>query len=155
MKGVLCGFSLIAPDKKYKELRITSSPRILSQNSEEKYIMNSTQSEALMEAISSLAFTIFFFIYLICWLGYLVYQHYGSAKAAHIFELNILLDYVLFTGSLTFQCFLILISADSGLLCSIMMIIQHVTTLCYFADIAGSHLDTLMFLKESFKAYKK
>ena len=117
--------------------------------------MNSTQSEALKEAIEAFAFAIFFLIYLICWLGYLVYQYYGSARAAHIFELNILLDYVLFTGSLTFQCILILISADSGLLCSIMMIIQHVTTLCYFADIAGSHLDTLMFLKESFKAYKK
>ena len=107
-----------------------------------------------MEAISSLAFTIFFFIYLICWLGYLVYQHYGSAKAAHIFELNILLDFVLFMGSMTFECLLILISADSGLLCSLMMILQHVTTLCYYSAIAGSHVETLMFLKESLNAVK-
>ena len=113
--------------------------------------MNSTESEVLMEAISSLAFTIFFFIYLICWLGYLVYQHYGSAKAAHIFELNILVDFVLYNGTMIPACILILTSADSGLLCSLMMIIQHVATFSYYSDIAISHLETMMFLKESLK----
>ena len=111
--------------------------------------MNSTQSEALMEAVSSLTFTIFFFTYLLCWLGYLVYKHYGSAKAAHIFELNILVDFFLYNGSMIPASILILISADSGLLCSLLMNTQHALTLSYYSDIAISHLETMMFLKES------
>ena len=37
------------------------------------------------------------------------------------------------------------------LLCSLLMIIQHVATFSYYSDIAISHLETMMFLKESFK----
>ena len=112
--------------------------------------MNSTSNEASSEddALSSWIFCLFFFFYLISWLGFLSYRQYGSAKSAHIFELNVLLDFSLFYASLVFEGFFSLLSEEPGpLLCSVMMTPQHVTTLCYYSAIAASHLETLMFLK--------
>ena len=112
--------------------------------------MNFTSDEANYEqnSFSSLIFCLFCCCYLISWLGFLSYRHYGSARSAHIFELNVLFDFSLFFGSLVFEGCLSLLSEEPGpLLCSLMMIPQHVTTLCYYSAISASHLETLMFLK--------
>ena len=112
--------------------------------------MNFTSDEAsnTKNSLSSLIFCLFFFCYLISWLSFLSYRHYGSARSAHIFELNVLFDFSLFFGSLVFEGFLSMLSEEPGpLLCSLMMIPQHVTTLFYYSAIAASHLETLMFLK--------
>ena len=112
--------------------------------------MNSTSNVAHFDSNvwSFLLFSISFFCYLISWLGILCYKHHGSAKSAHIFELNVLLDCSLYVGSLVFQLFLSLLSEEpEPLLCSLMMIPQHLTTLCYYSAISASHLETLIFLK--------
>ena len=112
--------------------------------------MNSTLNDVFKSfdsnAWSTLLFCIFFFGYLISWLGFLCYKHYGSAKSAHIFELNVLLDFSLFYGSLVWQCALGVLSEEPGPR-PLMMIPQHVTTICYYSAIAASHLETLLFLK--------
>ena len=112
--------------------------------------MNLTSNEARGEDddLSSLFFCLFFFVYLISWLCFLSYRQYGSAKSAHIFELNVLLDFSLFFGSILFEVLFSLLSEEPGpLLCSLIMTPQHVTTLCYYSAIAASHLESLMFLK--------
>ena len=109
--------------------------------------MNSTSNHASVasNAWSTFLFCIFFFGYLISWLGFLCYKHYGSAKSAHIFELNVLLDFSLFFGSLVWESAWAL--EPGHRMCSLMMTPQHVTTLCYYSAIAASHLETLVFLK--------
>ena len=99
------------------------------------------------DAIFSLAFTLFFFVYLICWLCYLLNKHVGSARAAHIFEFNILLDFSIFFGILLFECITVLLFSDSGYLCGLMSASEHVATICYYSSVAGSHVETLLFLK--------
>ena len=91
----------------------------------------------------------FLVVYLILWLFYLVQKHNGSAKAAHIFELNILLDVSLFIASLMIESFVI--ALDSELLCSLTMFLQHMTSLSYYMAIAVSHIETMNFLKVSWK----
>ena len=111
--------------------------------------MNSTSNDIFQSfdsnAWSTLSFCIFFSGYLISWLGFLCYKHYGSAKSAHIFELNVLLDFSLFFGSLVWESAWALEPVHR--MCSLMMTPQHVTTLCYYSAIAASHLETLVFLK--------
>ena len=126
------------------ELLSSPSPQPFSPQSPQKKYLNHPLGLTL-----STPSLVFFFVYLLCWLGYLVYKHYGSAKATHIFELNILMDFVLLMGSMIPASILILISTDSGLLCSLLMITQHALTFSYYSDIAISHLETMMFLKES------
>ena len=115
--------------------------------------MNSTSNDIFQSfdsnAWSTLLFCIFFSGYLISWLGFLCYKHYGSAKSAHIFELNVLLDYSLFFGSFVWEilCVGVLSEKPEPRMCSLMMTPQHVTTLCYYSAIAASHLETLVFLK--------
>ena len=91
----------------------------------------------------------FLVFYLVVWLCYLVQKHNGSAKAAHIFELNILLDVSLFMASLMMESFVI--AMDSELLCSLTMFLQHMTSLSYYMAIAVSHIETMNFLKVSWK----
>ena len=115
-------------------------------NSTLNYVSKSFDSNAWY----TLLFCIFFFGYIISWLGFLCYKHYGSAKSAHIFELNVLLDFSLFYGSLLLESALGVLSVDPGpWMCSLMMSPQHVTTICYYSAIAASHLETLLFLKVS------
>ena len=114
--------------------------------------MNSTSNDVFQSfdsnAWSTLLFCIFFFGYLISWLGFLSYKHYGSSKSAHIFELNVLLDYSLFFGSFVWEILWGVLSKKPGpRMCSLMMTPQHVTTICYYSAIAASHLETLVFLK--------
>ena len=114
--------------------------------------MNSTSNDVFQSfdsnAWSTLLFCIFFFGYLISWLGFLSYKHYGSSKSAHIFELNVLLDYSLFFGSFVWEILWGVLSKKPGpWMCSLMMTPQHVTTICYYSAIAASHLETLVFLK--------
>ena len=115
--------------------------------------MNSTSIDASFASNASnpwsfFFWSIFFFGYLISWLSFLCYKHYGSAKSAHIFELNVLLDFSLFYGSLVWQCALGVLSEEPGPR-PLMMTPQHVTTICYYSAIAASHLETLLFLKVS------
>ena len=93
--------------------------------------------------------SIFLVVCPILWLCYLVQKHNGSAKAAHIFELNILLDVSLFMASLMMESFVI--AMDSELLCSLTMFLQHMTSLSYYMAIAVSHIETMNFLKVSWK----
>ena len=105
-------------------------------------------SDIQSDAIFSFGFTLFFFVYLICWFYYLLNKHYGSARAAHIFEFNILLDLLIFIGILLFECGTVLLFPDSGYLCGVTQASEHVATICYYSSIAGSHVETLLFLKE-------
>ena len=114
--------------------------------------MNSTSNDVFQSFDSNawytLLFCLFFFGYLISWLGFLCYKHYGSAKSAHIFELNVLLDFSLFYGSFVWEILWGVLSVEPGpWMCSLMMTPQHVTTLCYYSAIAASHLESLLFLK--------
>ena len=114
--------------------------------------MNYTSSDVIKSfdrnAWSTLLFPTFSFFYIISWLGFLCYKHYGSAKSAHIFELNVLLDSSLFYGSFVWGSVLGVLSVDPGAwMCSLMMTPQHVTNLCYYSAIAASHLESLLFLK--------
>ena len=99
------------------------------------------------DAILSLAFNLFFFVYLICWLCYLLNKHFGSARAAHIFEFNILLDFSIFFGILLIECITVSLFPDPGYLCGAMVASEHVATICYYSSLAGSHVETLVFLK--------
>ena len=117
--------------------------------------MNYTSSDVIKSfdsnAWSTLLFPTFSFFYIISWLVFLCYKHYGSAKSAHIFELNVLLDFSLFYGSFVWGSVLGVLSVDPGpRMCSLMMTPQHVTTICYYSAIAASHLETLLFLKVIF-----
>ena len=114
--------------------------------------MNSTSNDVFQSFDSNawytLLFCLFFFGYLISWIGFLCYKHYGSAKSAHIFELNVLLDFSLFYGSFVWEILWGVLSVEPGpWMCSLMMTPQHVTTLCYYSAIAASHLESLLFLK--------
>ena len=114
--------------------------------------MNYTSSDVIKSfdrnAWSTLLFPTFSFFYIISWLGFLCYKHYGSAKSAHIFELNVLLDSSLFYGSFVWEILWGVLSVEPGpWMCSLMMTPQHVTTICYYSAIAASHLETLLFLK--------
>ena len=104
-------------------------------------------SDINSDAIFSLAFTLFFFVYVICWLCYLVNKHYGSARAAHIFESNFLLDLSIFFGILLFESITVLLFPDSGDLCGLIQASEHVATISYYSSLAGSHVETLLFLK--------
>ena len=102
-----------------------------------------------MSSIIDGLISIFYFVYLILWLCYLFQKHNGSGKAAHIFELNILLDSSLFMAFMIIESFVIAI--DSEILCSLTMFFQHVTLLSYYLAIAASHIETMNFLKVNFK----
>ena len=98
-----------------------------------------------MSSIIDGLISIFYFVYLILWLCYLFQKHNGSGKAAHIFELNILLDSSLFMAFMIIESFVI--AMDSEILCSLTMFFQHVTLLSYYLAIAASHIETMYFLK--------
>ena len=87
----------------------------------------------------------FLVVYLVVWLCYLAQKHHGSAKSAQVFELNILLDAALFMACLMSESFVSVV--DSELLCSLTMVLQHVTSLSYYLAIAASHIETMYFLK--------
>ena len=97
-----------------------------------------------MAASAIVIFDIFVLMYNLAWLGFLTYKHYGqvTTKAGHIFELNVLFNYILYT-------FFIFILTDFEALPSGKMTdILHTTiSYSYLAALAGSQIETVIFLK--------
>ena len=97
-----------------------------------------------MTAYEYLLVDLITFIYNIAWLVFLVHRHYGqvTTTAGHIFELNVLLN-------INVNVFLLIIFVDLEV--SPWAILSEIldTTVQYsfFAAIAGSQIETIIFLK--------
>ena len=75
------------------------------------------------------------------WLGFLCCKHYGQARAAHIFELNFLLNSVILC--------LIWTIVDMQVLhnCLVLATLEAIFSADYFFSICLTHIDTAVFLK--------
>ena len=97
-----------------------------------------------MTASAIVIFDIFVLMYNLAWLGFLTYKHYGqvTTKAGHIFELNVLFNYILYIF------FTFILTDFEALPSGKMTDILH-TTLSYshMAALAGSEIETVIFLK--------
>ena len=90
------------------------------------------------------ALFIFFLIYNLTWLVFLTKRHYGqvTTTAGHIFELNVLLNYTIFN-------FFMFLLVDLEVLpwSSVSEMIYTITYYSYLSALAGSHIETAIFLK--------
>ena len=84
-------------------------------------------------------------IYNLSWLVYLTHKHYGqvTTTAGHIFELNVLLNYTLNTLSLLLTVNLELLPWGT-----LSEIINATTYYGYLVAMAGSQIETAIFLKK-------
>ena len=84
------------------------------------------------------------FVYNLTWLGFLTKKHYGqvTTTAGHIFELNVLFNY---TFTILFLIFAVDLEAlPKG---TILEIIDSTIFYSYVASLAGSQIQTAVFLK--------